>query len=554
METLRNIFDWLINNPSELLWITLPALVVFIFALVKILQIFSIRRADSNTIIKLVDYQTKAVANNIPARERMTTYLQILQQEKNVIKFILYKYMLSHNDFTNIMGHYSYTQYIKVKQALPEHRTRSKLVTWLIAPFVVLFILFGLAVSLAHYTTLFTDFGTSNITRSLIIPAIIIAFFIASIIIILLYNMSVQKYKAALMEELQATADAFFAPIKLSEFAVIAIKTLNIHEHDKNDIKKLIIAEGQNFRQGFCDKADGVIVCEEELVQTQKKHSALKTITITATDLPTEQTPLVPVTPAPLVVVEPAPLVIVEHEPAAVVEVVSINETLEIEPEPQNIDEIFTKFEEQGATTAVAPLLQFPAESTTNDKEPVPPKKVKEPSPTKEIEPESIVKAHPVFIAKPISYIPPKHNPWMVTNKKQIKQVESTTTPPPTFNAKPMTYTPPMHNPWSKQPQNKPVTATLKPTTVEPKQKPNTPKPVDQVPDKIIRTRTVEPKPLDSPLFIDENPIVPIVPKSKKNANPAPLKTAPAKSKDPAKPVEEKPRVQRIKARTTEVN
>jgi len=451
MDTLRDIFSWLIDNPSELLWMILPAVAVFIFALVKILQILAIRRADVNMIIELAEYQTLAISENHDAKQRMNEYIIRLKSEKNVVKFLLIKYLFSHYDFNNILSHFTYPEYIKVKQSLSQYKSRAKMWTWILVPFVVLFILFGAAVSFAYHTALFNDFATANVGRAIIIPAIILAFFLATIIIIALYNISVRKYKTLLLEELQSNADEFFEPITplYDEFALRLIEEFGLHKYDLDVIKRLIHKEGMQFRQGFLDLQNGVQIAEEEAVeeivddlasQIDVRNEEIAQLEAQLLALANARTEL----DGQLETVDQ----IISNEDTEIDEVVEevAEETQQAESVAivENIDDVFAKFEEQGATQAVAPLLQEPVHKFTN----------------------TGIEPGPVVIMQP--------------------------SPSVAYQAKPMVYKVPEFNPWTSS-----HTPTAVPASV---QQPTTTQIMRPMP-------TQPPRPLEEPLFVDENPI-----------------------------------------------
>ena len=271
--------------------------------------------------------------------------------------------------------------------------------------------------------------------------------------------MSVQKYKTQLMEELQATTNDFFMAINFDETAILLVKELQVNEKNKEIIKRLIHAEGLIFRQGYYDKANGVTVCEEELAQ------------VTAFDKTTIPT-------------------------------VTGNVKSQIGKEqPQNIDEIFKKFEEKDTTNAVAPLLQHPAPPKFNPWTQPP-----------------VIKTLPRYAPKPMTYVAPKDNPWKNPAKQSTKTEHIHSTEQ------------------AKKEVEKPAPALLTPTMKKP----------------------VQPRQLENPLFIDENPIVPV-----QNKSPTPLtqatthpvfleklQSSPPMSGNSSVP--EKPRCQRIRARTTQ--
>ncbi|MCL2851144.1 MAG: hypothetical protein FWE01_02160 [Firmicutes bacterium] len=487
MNTLRNIFDWLINNPSELLWMILPALAVFIFALVKILQIVSERKRDTNTIIELVEYQNLAISENHTVKERTTNYINKLKSEKNAVKFLLYKYVLSHYDFSNILSHYSNDEYLKVKQSLPEHKGRGKLATWILAPFMVLFILFGLAVSLAYHTELFNNFTSSNVLRSLIIPAIIIVFFLSATIIIILYNISVSKYKARLIEELQSTVDEFFSPLNqcFDDFALALLAGLYIHQEDKAIIKRIIHKEGLQYRQGFYDILNGVQISEEEL----------DTITV---NTGTESTVQI-ASPEEIQVSKTLEEEIIENEIAPDIKTERTDDT------PQDINDIFNKFEESGNTTAVAPLLQEQSLSATVT--------------------ESQEKLQEISVQTP------EQKPEIPDIVEQLIA----------YKPRPMAYVAPKFNPWHKQPSIAPM--VLEKSNSEQAQ---------VIEELIEKPWIAQPKPLADPLFVDENPIELVTRKITQEKEPVVRPQVEVEKEEIMPTVTVKPKVKRMKARVKE--
>jgi len=353
------------------------------------------------------------------AEERIKNYVTILGQEPNVIKLIMYKYVLSHFNFNNILGYLTYRQYIKVGRTSKRRSLYTDQFMFSIVVFIA--IVWGCLVSFSWSTNGFhqiTENGrlTSETISSIIIISIILAFFIASILLLILYRISVRNYKIQLLNHLQSTAPAFFADIEsmYEEFA-LAIIGLGVSEKEALRIKKAIVKEGGQFRQAYIDKYENVIISEQELEEA----------TIVQELEPQIEEPIQE--PEPVQIVEE---VIVE-QPQPQPE--PIQEPVYIQPEPVMMQQ----------PELIQPIIQEPVQMI----EPIQPVYIVTQPEPQYIQPQYI-QPEPVIIQRPEPIIIQPVQPVIIQQPEPIQ--------PPIVHQ-------PIQEPVPVQPQPEPVAVTTKP-------------------------------------------------------------------------------------------
>lgn len=276
--------EWCGNNPDLLFWVLLPAGLVFAWAVYKIIRISILRVSDSQVIKELVNFQIKANSESMSAEERIKGVSEILKTERNTMTLLLYKYCLSNKNFDKIIAAYTYPEYIKVGKQSPSRAGRFTKIGVFSVTLLIL-TLWAYIVSIGAATDTFSEVIhdgslTGAFWNSLILPSIVLGFYFVTVLLLFLYLRIVKKYKIVLFEILQEGATEFFAAIEQNydEFTHMTVRTLNPNEVIKGRIKKLVAAEGGQFRQRVHDKLEGKTLSDLEYDEPAKMERRPKKI------------------------------------------------------------------------------------------------------------------------------------------------------------------------------------------------------------------------------------------------------------------------------------
>jgi len=268
MEQIGNAFidafDWCANNPSELLWVLLPALFIFLWGVFVIGRIYRQRETDIVLMRQLDDYQKTAIAEGHDTKTRIKNYMAILASVPNNITLLVYKYCASHTDASQMAGHFCYSEYAKVSRLNPDATVRRRSVLVFNLP-VLLLVLWGCAVAVSAATGGFSYTGGEYFTRNLVVAGTVLAFFIATTILLYLYRRSMRLYKTTVLEDLAANAGEFFAEIEpaYNEFTQATLDVVRPTPALTNRIKWQINREGTMFRQCIIDQWVGEQTAED---------------------------------------------------------------------------------------------------------------------------------------------------------------------------------------------------------------------------------------------------------------------------------------------------
>ena len=247
---LVSAFEWCTSHPFLMFWILLPAVYVFIYAAYKIFILAGIRKNDCALIRELVEYKKVATQQEHPDFKRADEYIKILSESpKNNISLVLYKYVIAHKDFSNILSYFSYPEYSKVGRAGNNRRKYKKI--WVLNILGPIFAIWAVFVNIANATNNFEEAVvngglTRSATNAMVIPGMILLFSIAVTVLLFLYRRSVAKYKIEILAKLGDEADEFFAGFgnEYLKFACDIISITNPSEKVHTRIIKLLTKEG----------------------------------------------------------------------------------------------------------------------------------------------------------------------------------------------------------------------------------------------------------------------------------------------------------------------
>jgi len=268
-DALRTAFDWCANNPNVLFWVILPSVLIFLWGLYKVLFITKVRNIDVQTIKELDEYQRLAVEENHSNEKRLKTYIGILDRETNVLIVMFYKYVLSHLNFDNVITTFTYSEYINVGRKTKRKRFYKEILVFSVIVFFA--ILWGALVSFSWATNGFhqiTQNGSlvPEAISSITVVATVVTFFLATIVLLILYKRSVKRYKISLLNGLQETAPDFFnANDEYEGFALLLIENVFLSESTTAKLRSMIIKEGGQFRQALLDQAQDTATSEEDM-------------------------------------------------------------------------------------------------------------------------------------------------------------------------------------------------------------------------------------------------------------------------------------------------
>ena len=273
MEQVVNFFkdtiSWAVRVPFDSFWILLPAVLAFLWGAFRIVKLYLARKEDNAVIEGLISYQSRAKEEGHEPATRRENYIKILSIKRGTISILLYKYMVSHDDFSEILAHFSYPEYIKVYRQSDKKRP-SGARPWF-HYVITLFLIWGVIVSVVGGSDMLANFtGNGALTReasnAVIISSIVVAFWLATMLLVYFFARAVRKYKQYLLEDLQSGCYEFFTPIgvEYKEFAVNIIDHLQPSLSLQEKIRRLVVREGRQFRQIFHDLTEGVEVGEEE--------------------------------------------------------------------------------------------------------------------------------------------------------------------------------------------------------------------------------------------------------------------------------------------------
>ena len=228
-DAILSAIQWCANNPFALFWVIIPAALMFGFAAYRIVALSKTRGEDAALIKELVHYHTIAVKKGHSAEKKTKRYFEILgEYPNNTLSLLLYKYVLSQKDFSNILIIGTYPEYIKVgKAGKRRSRFRSgRVTTGFIFLFVLLSLAWAAAVNVAAETNMFDDAIVGGLLSrasfdALVTPFIILLFTIASLGLLIIFRSSVVKYKKHILSRYSEKLDEIFQDINLNTFPLV---------------------------------------------------------------------------------------------------------------------------------------------------------------------------------------------------------------------------------------------------------------------------------------------------------------------------------------------
>ena len=359
MDWLVSAFEWMAANPHMMFWVFLPAGLILLWGAFKIFFLMQVGRTDSHVIASLIEFH--ASHKKASPAEKIDGYARILGERRNTISLLLYKYVLSHENFSNVISHFSYPEYLKVGRISPTRGGLHRRV-WIFNIPIFLLILVGYLVAFAYYTEGFTD--NTHLTSGFIYPSIVLAFYMLTFLLLLFYRWLVGHYKKQMLTLLQEDAGEFFKPLDkhFGEFSIAIIRVLQPSDIIRARTKKLLVREGFQFRQIWHDLEEGNVVSEEEL-ETQE---------VKPVSIPKSEPVIVPEkkTLAEIKAEKEPRIKEVKEKQAKVKKPKMKQQKKEEEETPTSIDDIFSNFESVKTTGALPEFLP-------DFLPPPPPKKVK---------------------------------------------------------------------------------------------------------------------------------------------------------------------------------
>ena len=352
-DALLVAIEWCVENPSFLLWMILPAGLMFFYACWRILHIASARRHDAILVRELTNYHEIARAEEHDSQDRLGNYLSILAKHPHsTIALTLFKYSISHNDFSNILSALSKKEYNKVGRA-GSHRGKFARI-WILDIFVITFIIlatiWGGAVAIGGATNMFADavvdgsLGTAALHAG-IAPLIAILFVLAVSTLVVVYQGITERGKSAQLAELSLGTPSFFQNMQKEDYAMFAqaIETqVNPSEKIGARIRRILKREGVSVVapepvELLVHEIEDVEVIEElEEIEHDGESLSLDEIIEKFADMPFSPPPALEIKPEP----EPEPEPIIEPAVEPVVEVVHAEEKPKREKPKPNEDQV----------------------------------------------------------------------------------------------------------------------------------------------------------------------------------------------------------------------
>ena len=271
IDGLRDALQWCADNPGALFWLIIPATLVVIWTIYKIVRLSVISKHDNVILEELAEFQHHAVTENLSAEDRTKGYVEILGKRRSTIGLLMYKYAISHENFSELKKYLTYDEVLKVAKRQPRRRLQYRKVS-VISIFLPLLLIFGSAVALSYASNdfaIFRDGGTftTDVAQTSIISIAALLFFIACSVLLFIYKRTVLRFKAEMLGKLEESADEFFAPIEpeYDFFCQEIIKAINPNGKMRKAVKKLVNKEGLQFRQIHHDRVEEAVVSEEEI-------------------------------------------------------------------------------------------------------------------------------------------------------------------------------------------------------------------------------------------------------------------------------------------------
>lgn len=387
-DALLVAIEWCVNHPSFLLWVLLPAGLMFFYACWRILHIAGARKHDHATIRKLIKYQEIAKVEEHDSEERLGNYLNILSRyPSSTIGLSLYKYAISHEDFSNILSAISYKEYNKVGRV---GLARSKFARiWILDIFVIPLILLGTvwggAVAVASATNMFADAvvdGTlgSAALHAGIPPLIAMLFVLAVLTLVIVYQRIGIRDKRSQLAALSFETPSFFQNMQKEDFqmfaqaieiqtnpsekvgarirrilkregvSVVAPQPVELLVSEIEEVEELFPIEEELVEEELIEEQEAVQVVEE--IEEEGESLSVDDIIEKFADMPFSPPPALEITPEPPQIEIPVEVKVVEIEPEPVV---VEEKPVRVKPQP-NEDQVNALLERLGQKPQPEPV------------------------------------------------------------------------------------------------------------------------------------------------------------------------------------------------------
>jgi len=271
IDEIREVLQRCADHLDALWWLIIPASLVVLWTAYKIARLGVISRHDNAVLHELALFQERAVKEGMGTDARISGYADILSKRKSTMGLLLYKYVISHEDFSALNKYLKYDEVLKVARRQPKRRLQYRKVG-VLSIFLPLLLLFGGAVALSDVSydfTIFVEDGslTSAVLQKIIIFVAAFVFFLTCTTLLIVYKQIVLRFKAEMLGKLEVYTERFFMPIesRYDVFCQEIIKAINPDAKMQKAVKRLVNQEGLQFRQIHHDRVNNSVVSEEEI-------------------------------------------------------------------------------------------------------------------------------------------------------------------------------------------------------------------------------------------------------------------------------------------------
>jgi hypothetical protein len=204
---------------------------ILIWAIIQIVRIAKWRKKDADIIEELIELQKNA---GMDGQEKIMKYANALRGSSGIGR-VIYKYVLCHNDFSQILASYTKEEYVRVAGRGPFilyfDPTLILLNAWLCFVAVL-----GGTIPLTFMVAL----------QLMWMPLAVFGIKVLFAIILIIYRAMSSRYRRNLLAELCENATAFFNPIEpmFCTFARVTKEAVEVSEKQMKRIERLIQQDG----------------------------------------------------------------------------------------------------------------------------------------------------------------------------------------------------------------------------------------------------------------------------------------------------------------------